>query len=179
MEEIHTRAINPILVNEMRRHPAREQRPLIRVRQPLHQRIQPHLIHQRLRNRPPKHTPPARDIIEEVGALELGLEVVECSGKLVGDRRARLRPAKPRVLAGDTGELGGCVPGDLGLDVLDVALVELGGFSLESHKVDVLLSRKRESSENLEGGRSDTALVGTRVLEQNDLALLEEEAGLL
>ena len=179
MEEVHTRRIDAILINEPRRHKAREQRPLIRVGQSLHQRIQPDLVHQRLRDRAAEHAPPTRNVVEQVRALELGLEVIERGGKLVGDRRTRLRPTKPRVLAEDTVELGCSILGDLGLDVLDVALVKLRGLLLKGHKVDVLLRRERKTRKDLEGGRSDTALVGARVLEQNDLALLEEETGLL
>lgn len=77
-------------------------------------------------------------------------------------------------------ELRGSVFGNLGLDILDVALVKFGGLAiLEDHKVGVFFCGEGKTSEDFEGRAGDTTLVGARVLEQDHLALLEMETGLL
>ena len=198
MEEIDAGCVDAVLVDldrvsvtcswrekgrkthKVRRDPAGEQRPLIRLWQPLHQHIQSNLIHQCLRDRPLEYALPAWHVVEQVRVFELSLEVVERRRELVGDGSTRLRSSETGMLLRDALELRRSVLRDLLLDVLDVALVELAGLAiLEDHKVDVLLGVKRETGKDLKGGAGDTALVGARILEEDDLALLEEHARLL
>ena len=68
---------------KVRSNPAREQSPLIRLRQPLHQRLQPNLVHQRPRNRPPQHAFPAPDILEQIRRLKFRLEIIQFTRQLV------------------------------------------------------------------------------------------------
>ena len=84
------------------------------------------------------------------------------------------------MLLPDARELRRRVLRDLLLDVLDVALVELRRLAvLEDHMLDVLLGGESETGENFKRGRGDTTLVRAGVLEEDDLALLEEQTGLL
>ena len=77
-------------------------------------------------------------------------------------------------------ELGSGIFLDLGLDVLDVALVERAGFAvLEDHQVNVFLSGECEAGEDFQRGRGNATLVGARILEEDDFAFLEIETRLL
>lgn len=57
----------------------------------------------------------------------------------------------------DTVELGSGVLSDLGLDILDIALIEWTRLPiLEDHQVDVFLCRKSETGKDFEGRASNT-----------------------
>ena len=164
----------------MRRDIAREQRALVRHGQALQERVEPDLVHERLGDRALHDAAPARLVVEQVRVLELLLELVELARELVRDDRARLRALQPRVLAPDAPELVRRVLGDDPLDVAHVALVELGRPPvLEDHVLRVLVRREPEPGEHLQRGARDATLVRARVLEEDDLALLEDETGLL
>ena len=63
--------------------PAGEQRPLVGLRNPLEQRLQPNLVDERLRNRT-LHDRLARSrVVKQVRPLELRLEVVQRARQLV------------------------------------------------------------------------------------------------
>ncbi len=84
------------------------------------------------------------------------------------------------MLAPDAPELVRRVLGDDPLDVAHVALVELGRLAiLEDHVLCVLLRGEAKPGEDLERRARDTTLVRTGVLEEDDLALLEDETSLL
>ncbi len=135
----------------MRRDPAREQRALVRLGQALQQRLEPDLVDKRLRDRTTHNAVAARDVVVQVRALELRLQVVQRLREVVRDRRARLRALQPCVLLPDAVELGRRVLRDLRLDVFHVALVEWAGLAvLEDHQVRVLLRRERKASKNLQ-----------------------------
>ena len=164
----------------MRRDPAREQRALVRDGQPLQERVEPDRVDERLGDRAPHDAALARLVVEEVRVLELLLELIELARELVRDDRARLRALQARVLAPDAAELVRRVLGDDPLDVAHVALVERGGLAvLEDHVLCVLFGGEAESGEDLKRGAGDATLVCAGVLEEDDLALLEEETGLL
>lgn len=133
----------------MRSNPAREQRPLVRFGQPFEESIEPDLVDERLRDRAAHDTALARLVVEQVRRLELRLEVVQPARELVRDDRARLRALQPRVLLPDARELRRGVLDDLRLDVLHVALVELGRRAvLEDHQVDVFVGGEREAGQD-------------------------------
>ena len=143
---------------KVRRDPAREQRALVRLRQPRQQRLQPDLLHERLRDRAAHHAVAARHVVVQVRVLELRLQVVERARQLVRDDRARLRAPAALELAPDARELGRGVLRDLLLDVAHVALVERGRLAvLEDHQVDVVLRGEREPGEDFQGGARDAA----------------------
>ena len=202
MEEVDRRRIHAILVNlrdrhprvsggtgtqammtgtyKVRRDPAREQRALVRDGQPLEERVEPDRVDERLGDRATHDAALARLVVEEVRVLELLLELVELARELVRDDRARLRALQARVLAPDAPELVRRVLGADPLDVAHVALVERGGLAvLEDHVLCVLFGGEAESGEDLERGAGDAALVRAGVFEEDDLALLEEQTGLL
>jgi len=84
------------------------------------------------------------------------------------------------VLLPDAVELGTGVFPDLGLDILDVVLVERAWFSiLEDHQVDVFLGGECEAGEDFERGGGNTTLIGARILEDDDFAFLKIETRLL
>ena len=84
------------------------------------------------------------------------------------------------MLFPDTVEFVCSVFGDLGLDVLDITLVELARFAVfEYHQIGVFFSSEGETGKDFEGRAGDSPFVGTRVLEKNDLAFFEMETSLL
>jgi hypothetical protein len=135
--------------HEMRSNITREQRPLIRLGQTLQQCLQPNLIHKRLGNGTAHDALLAAWVIEQIRVFELGLELIQLHRELVGNGRARFGALQALVLAPDALELGRSVFGDLGLDVFDVALIELRRFTvLEDHEVGVFLIRESQASEH-------------------------------
>lgn len=142
----------------MRGDPTREQRPLIRLRESLLQRLQPHLVHKRLRHRPPQHALSARRILKQITRLQLRLQPIQRRAQRV----ARLRPARkgtPRMRAPDARELVPGVFGDFGLDIFDVGGVEgCGGAGVfADHECEVFGVGETESGEDFEGGRGYAA----------------------
>jgi hypothetical protein len=84
------------------------------------------------------------------------------------------------VLLPQAMEFGGGILADFFLNVLDVALIEFGRFAiLEDHQVQVFIRSQGETGEHFQRRTGDAALVGTRVFEQDDLALFEVKASLL
>ena len=135
----------------MRSNPAREQRTLVGLGKPLKECVEPDLVDERLGDRAAHDAALARLVVEQVRRLKLGLEVVELARELVRDDSAGFRALQPRVLLPDARELRCRILGDLLLDVLDVALVELGGLAvLEDHEVDVLLRGKSQAGKDLQ-----------------------------
>ena len=89
--------------------------------------------------------------------LELGLQVVELDGELVGDLSPGLGTLKAGVLAPNAVELCGGVFRDLCLNLFHVVLVEVRGLIvLEDHEVQVFLRREREANEDFERRAGDT-----------------------
>ena len=133
----------------MRGDPAREQRPLVGLRNPLEERLQPDLVDERLRNRTLHDRLARRRVVKQVRPLELRLEVVQRARQLVRDERARFRAAVLGVLRPDARKLHGRVFFDDLLDLPDVRLVERRGLAVfEDHEVDVFLHVHISKSQN-------------------------------
>lgn len=142
----------------MRCNPAGEQCSLVWLGQALQESLQSHLVHKSLGDGTPHDTLPAGQIIEQVGALEFGLQVVESAGQLIGDGGTGLRSLEPRMLFPDALEFCSGVLRDLSLDVLDIALIEWRRLSVfENHVVDVLLGGQSQTGENFKRGARHTA----------------------
>jgi len=135
----------------MRPNVAREQSPLIALREPLQKLLEPNLIDERLGNRPPHNTMSTGDIVKEIGRLQLGLEAVQRLRQLIRNDRPRFGALQPGVLLPDTEELVGRVLRDLGLDILDIVLVESARLSiLEDHEVGVLIRRQSKAGQDFQ-----------------------------
>ena len=122
----------------------------------------------------------ALDLLVQGTGLELGLQVVQRAGKLIGDSSSEHLAVVTSVFLVEGDELGRGVTGDEGLDVLDVGLVEGRGRAvLEQHVGDVFLVVQSETSQDLLRTRGDTSLVGTRVLVELDSLGFESLTGFL
>ena len=83
---------------------------------------------------------PTWQIVEQVRTFKLSLEIVERTRELIRDLGSWLCSLKTGMLTPDALEFGGGVLRDFGLDILDIALIELGRLSiLEDHEINVFL----------------------------------------
>lgn len=97
--------------------------PTYRLGQPLQQLVQSDLVDERLGERTSQHQASTLFIVEQVGRLELALEVVQRGSESIRDQRSSNSASLTRVFLVDGDKLGGRVFGNLVLDVLDIALV--------------------------------------------------------
>ena len=116
----------------------------------------------------------------EVGVLEVLVQVGDGKRELVRQDGARL--ASLLVFAPDGLELEAGVVLDLGLDLLDVGLVEgrgLSGLGVDAHVLDEAGIVKGQRSKDFQRGGSDTTLVGGGILVEDTASSLEAELGVL
>ena len=117
-------------------------------------------------------------VLPEVRTVDHVVERVDLVGHAVSEQEARETGAE--VLAPDALELVASISGDAGLDLLDVGEVEVGDLTvLDSHVLGEDVVGEGESSEDLEGRRGDTTLVGRSILVEDDTSLLKNHAGIL
>ena len=119
---------------------------------------------------------PTWDIIKQIRALQLRLEVIQSQRQFVRDRSACFSALQPGVFLPDAVEFSTSILRDLRPDIPDIALVERTAFPIL--QIVVFLSGEREPCKDFEGG-SDTTLVGAWILEEDGFALLEVKTCLL
>ena len=143
--------MQPNMTHKVRSDPTREQCTLVRLRQALQKRVQPNFIYKCSWNCSADDAFPGRKVIKQSRAFQFGLQVIERQRELVRDKSARLCALQTRVLAPNAMELVSSVLGNLGLDVLHVVLIKLGRLAVfEDHKIEVFLSRQRQTGEDLQ-----------------------------
>ena len=151
-----------------------------RLRKTFNQLVQTDEVDEGLGESTRENIPAALDLLVQGTRLELGLQVVQRAGELIGDSSSQHLAVVTSVFLVKGDKLGRGVSGDESLNVLDVGLVEGGRRTvLEQHVGNIFLVIQSETSQDLLRTRGDTSLVGTRVLVKLDSLGFESLTGLL
>lgn len=123
MEEINITSTHPTLVDVVTTDPSAPDRPLVLLRQTLHELVQAEFVDEGFGDGVRKYVLTGLEVIVQIRHLKFVLEIVEGGGKLVGDSSSGHGSLLSLPLFGHTRVLGRSVLADLLLDILDVALV--------------------------------------------------------
>lgn len=146
---------------------------------PLKNAVQANLLQQQLRQGIVKNAAAQLDVVPQLGGLQLLVHARNGQTEAVGENAPALTGGL--ALAPQSLELKTRVVLDGLLDLADVGLVELGDGAvvLDAHVFDEAGLVEGERGEDFERGRSDAALVGGGVFEDDGAGFLEAELGFL
>ncbi|GIX61221.1 dihydroorotase [Babesia caballi] len=170
------RVVREVLrVVERGRQVRREHGAHVPLRQPLHDLLDGEQLLQRLRDGLGEHRPHQRQVLaERVAVHDALLEPDDLAGQDVREVAARLAGAQP--LVPQRVELPAGVALDDFENLVDVLLPELGAAAAlpDRHLLVERVVVQHERRQHLEAAAGDAALVGRRVLEENDPLVLQD-----